>query len=265
MRRYIDIADRRTKMPESRIYTRDHLQVSANISLDVVAIGHLQKVLRLRTGAMIALFNGDGFEYQGQLVKVQRNQIQVQIIAKSIVPEPDPILKLHLVLGISRGERMDFALQKAVELGVTRITPLLAQRGVVQLKGERIERRHRHWWQVVVAACEQSGRCVLPQLDEPQMLEQAIGSFIDNSVDHNLTGTLRLVLYHLGTTKLHQISSPVHSVILLVGPEGGLSPEELDFAQQQGFLALSLGPRILRTETAPLAALAALQTLWGDF
>ncbi|KOR29184.1 hypothetical protein TI03_02955 [Achromatium sp. WMS1] len=248
-------------MRESRVYTNQKLQQGASIFLDHLAITHLNKVLRLRTGATIRLFNGDGSEYRGQLTTISKQRIQVQIHSKSSTIEPDPVLSLHLMLGLSRSEHMDFALQKAVELGVTRVSPLLTKRSVIQLKGERLQRRHQHWQQIIINACEQSGRCRLPQLDLLQPLNLAF-----NALDAlDIAEDLRLVLYHLGTICLNQITSPPSSIVILIGPEGGLDPEELDFAQQQRFLPLRLGPRILRTETAPLVALAVIQALWGDF
>lgn len=241
-------------MRERRIYTVQPLQIKTDIILDTRAAHHVVGVLRLRVGDSLCLFNGNGYEYSGELTEIHQKHTVVRVSSMSAKPS-QVSLNIHLIIGISRGERMDLALQKAVELGVTRLSPLLARRSVVQLRGERLERRHEHWQQIVIAACEQSGRCYLPQLDLPQPLDMALTT---------TTEDMRLMLHHLGTTTLGGISQPTSGVALLVGPEGGLDTEELSYAQRLGFIPLRLGPRILRTETAPLAALAAIQCLWGD-
>jgi len=245
-------------MREPRVYTDQPLAVGVTINLEPTATRHLLRVLRLRPGAPLRLFNGEGSEYQGRLTESRLEAAPTARVTPIALlhQEPQAAFELHLLLGVSRGERMDFALQKAVELGVTRFSPLLSRRSVVQLKGERLERRHQHWQQLVVAACEQSGRCRLPRLDPPQPLAVALEA---------AEGDQCLVLYHRGTTALGEIPPPARGITLLVGPEGGLEEGEIRQAQVQGFIPLRLGPRILRTETAPLAALAAIQALWGDF
>lgn len=242
-------------MREPRIYLAQSLQVESYITLDASAAHHVRMVLRLQPGNNVRLFNGDGSEYRGELVEVHKQHTKVFISAIT-AQCANTTLNLHLILGISKGERMDLAMQKAVELGVTRLSPLLAKRSVVQLKGERLERRHQHWQQIVIAACEQSGRCYLPKLDLAQPLETTLT---------NAEESLRLVLHHQGTATLGTIVPPTKGVALLVGPEGGLDTEEIDYANRCGFIPLRLGPRILRTETAPLATIAAIQCLWGDF
>jgi len=151
---------------------------------------------------------------------------------------------------------MDFAIRKAVELGVTGITPLFTARSVVRLQGERLQRRIDHWRGLVVSACEQSGRCRLPQLAPPHPLQESL---------QGADGDLRLVLHHRGEGGLEQLGPPQRGIDLLIGPEGGLEAVEIGLAREQGFIPVRLGPRIMRTETAPLAALAAIQMLWGDF
>lgn len=221
------------------------------------AARHLLKVLRMRPGAPLRLFNGNGLEFLASLGEISGDAVKahVEVLSRS---EPEPTLPLNLLLGVSKGERMDFAIGKAVELGVTAITPLFAGRSVVRLQGERLQRRMAHWHGLVVSACEQSGRCRLPRLDVPQPLTAALG-------ESETVGDLRLLLHHRGETGLDRLTGPRRGIDLLVGPEGGLEAAEIDLARRRGFLALRLGPRIMRTETAPLAALAAIQTLWGDF
>lgn len=242
-------------MHEPRIYTPQPLKIGSLITLEPKAAQHLFMVLRLKVDASVRIFNGEAEEYQGKIVHADRAQVSIQLtsVAKC---EPAAVLQLHLILGISKGERMDVALQKATELGVTRIAPLLAQRSVVQLKGVRLERRNLHWQQIIVAACEQSGRCRLPQLDWPQNLQTCLDATLSEQ---------KLLLHPLGAATLNTVPPPQREVALLVGPEGGLEENELQQALNAGFTSLRLGPRILRTETAPLAALAAIQALWGDF
>lgn len=243
-------------MREPRIYLAQALQVESYIALDTSAAHHVRMVLRLQPGNVVRLFNGNGLEYRGELVEVHKQHTKVFISAIT-AQSAKATLSIHLILGISKGERMDLAMQKAVELGVTRLSPLLAKRSVVHLKGERLERRHQHWQQIIIAACEQSGRCYLPQLDSAQPLETTLT---------NTEEDLRLVLHHQGAATLGTIDPPTKGfVTLLIGPEGGLDAGEIDHAKRCGFIPLCLGPRILRTETAPLAALAAIQCLWGDF
>lgn len=243
-------------MRETRIFIEQPLAPGAVVLLEAESSRHLSRVLRLKAGAALRLFNGDGREFSALLLDPGKSQAaQVEVVELSH-REAETALGLHLLLGISKGERMDFALQKAVELGVTRISPLLTRRGTVRLKGDRLEKRHLHWHKVVVSACEQSGRCRLPGLDRPQKPDTLPSPGAD---------WLRLVLYPQGAQTLHQLTVPRRGVQLLIGPEGGLAVEELDWACGEGFIPLKLGPRVLRTETAPLAALAAIQTLWGDF
>jgi 16S rRNA (uracil1498-N3)-methyltransferase len=173
-------------------------------------------------------------------------------------PEPAPALHVTLGLGITKGERMDFALQKAVELGAATLAPLFTERTVVKLRDDRLDKRHAHWHGVIVAACEQSGRRRLPQLAPAQRLAAWLNAL---PADHN-----GLLLHHRAEHALSALPPPpVARVTLLVGPEGGLAPDERAAALGRGFAAVRLGPRVMRAETAPLAALAALQTLWGDF
>ncbi len=243
-------------MREPRVYTRQALDGGAEITLEASPARHLLKVLRLDRDAPLRLFNGDGIEFTARLTLASRDAVRARVLEISAREDP-PELPLNLYLGISKGERMDFAIQKAVELGVSRIRPLFCSRSVVQLKGERLQRRLEHWQGVLVGACEQSGRCRLPQLDAPLDLPRAMAE--PSGAD------CRLVLHQRGAQSLDRLQKPQQAVDLLIGPEGGLEQTELELAGGFGFKALRLGPRVLRTETAPLAALAAIQMLWGDF
>jgi 16S rRNA (uracil1498-N3)-methyltransferase len=242
-------------MRDPRIFVDQPLAAGCSVSLGATATRYLLKVLRLREDAPVRLFSGDGREFRGRLCiqKQDSSQARIEALARN---EPEPRFELNLLLGISKGERMDVAIQKAVELGVTRITTVLTQRSVVRLDDERRGRRAAHWRGVVVSACEQSGRCRLPRLDVASNLHAALEA---SGCDR------RLVLDPKAEGGLDQFATPRRGIDLLVGPEGGLDPWELGIAMDAGFVAVRLGPRVMRTETAPLAALAAIQMLWGDF
>jgi 16S rRNA (uracil1498-N3)-methyltransferase len=241
-------------MRRPRIFVDLELPPGAQVSLPARPSQHLIKVLRLRAGDPLILFNGDGREVPSRLVGPTGTGALVAT-GDPGDPEPPYPLKVHLGIGVSRGERMDVALQKAVELGVSSIAPLFSRRSVVRLSGERLEKRHRHWQGVIIAACEQSGRRRLPRLDRAASLEAWL------SADHPHP----FLLDHRSPTPLPSATPPADAVTLLVGPEGGLAPAERVSAHRAGFVGVRLGPRVLRTETAPIAALAAIQALWGDF
>jgi len=239
----------------TRIYTEQQLTPGQQISLEPTAARHVVQVLRLRAGSNLVLFNGDGCNYTAQLEQTSKKDTVAQILSASD-PEPQSILDIQLYISISKGERMDFTIQKTVELGVSGITPIFSQHGVVNLKGERLEKRQQHWHKVMISACEQSGRCRLPVIYEAMELDKLL-----EMPPHGLN----LVLNHRADISLTEFDPPEKRINLLVGPEGGLSDGEILAAQNCGFHGVRLGPRVLRTETAPLAAIAAIQTLWGDF
>ncbi len=234
-----------------RIFLPVPLAPDALVTLDSTTANHVTRVLRLKPGAELVLFNGDGGEY----LAVLEAAATVRLGAWRAVECESP-LAITLVQGISRAERMDYTIQKAVELGVTRIVPVFAARSVVELRGERLQRRMQHWQGVVVGACEQCGRNRVPVLD----------AALDLSDWLRVTEapSLRLVLNHRATATLSALPHPT-ALTLLIGPEGGLDESELAQSERGGFIGMRLGPRVLRTETAAVAALAALQTLWGDF
>lgn len=217
---------------------------------------HLVQVLRLKAGAAITLFNGDGHDYSAHLEEASRRTTRAKVDQRLEPAEAPAALPIHLAIGISKGERMDFAIQKAVELGVADITPLITERCVVRLPNDRQEKRLQHWQQVIIAACEQSGRRYIPALNNAMKLTDWLRS---------RTPSGGLLLDHRAEHALHELEPPKGEVALLIGPEGGLSADERTRAAAAGFTGVRLGPRVLRTETAPLAAIAAIQTLWGDF
>ncbi len=237
-----------------RLFHPQPLAGLERVLLSDEAFGHAVRVLRLREGDPLRLFDGSGGEYTAELERVERREAWVRIGAFDAVERESP-LRVWLGQGLSRGERMEIAIQKAVELGVSRITPLQVARSVVRLDEQKARKRQARWNEVAVAACEQSGRNRLPTIDPPQPL----GSWL---TPHDGP---RLLLDPADGIRLADLSPPESGqVSVLVGPEGGLDETERALARQHGWQPVRLGPRVLRTETAPLAILAALQVLWGD-
>ena len=239
-------------MASPRFWIDSPLSPGADIELPPQASRHVS-VLRLRDGDEITLFNGNGGEHEARLLRLVRDRAYVRVGAHRDVERESP-LRVTLALGISSGDRMDYAIQKATELGAARVAPIETERSVVRLSAERAERRVAHWRGVAIASCEQSGRNRVPRIEPVRDLDQ----FVVDEPDG-----LRLLLAPEGDTQLAALERS-SDLTLLIGSEGGLSPRERDRALKAGFLAVRFGPRVLRTETAPLAVLAALQALWGD-
>jgi 16S rRNA (uracil1498-N3)-methyltransferase len=231
------------------------LHVDRRITLPDEVARHAVGALRLRNGAPIVLFNGDGAEYHGVLEKAGKTA-EATLHSKS-QPERESALRITLVQGISSGERMDFTLQKAVELGVHAIQPVVMRRSVVRLEAEKRPRRVQHWQAVAISACEQCGRNRIPTV-------APIEEFPDWLRHAAQQSETRFLLDPEGGLQLRTLPPPTGALLLVAGPEGGFDPAERDAAVAAGCQPLRLGPRILRTETAAMVALAALQTLWGD-
>ncbi len=238
-----------------RVYSEEPLAGRGQASLRGAAARHVIKVLRLRPGDELIVFDGQGGEYAARLAGNHGDHIELTLGEHS-QHEVESALHLSLVLGISRGDRMDLVVQKATELGVQRIVPVLSERSVVRLDEERAARRLAHWRAIAASACEQCGRNRLPEIQVPMPLTTWLESCQD-------TGA-RLVLHHEGATRLAQAAPDGGGVALLVGPEGGLTQAELEAAAAAAFARVQLGPRVLRTETAAIAALSIVQALWGD-
>ena len=241
-------------MREPRVLVDAPLSPGARVALPEAAMRHLVQVLRMTTGARVRVFDGRGTEVAAQLEVAGRREASV-VVLETLAAAPEPALAVTLAQAVSKGERMDYTLQKAVELGVTAIQPLVSSRSVVRLDAERQERKLEHWAGVIVSACEQCGRATLPVLHPLKSLEAWLAE--PPGAD------LRLTLDPLAARGLRDLAL-TRAVTLLVGPEGGLSPEEIAASTARGFEGVRLGPRVLRTETAGVAALAALQALWGD-
>ncbi len=218
------------------------------------AAHYLVRVLRLSTGEQVEVFDGMGQAAAATLVEAGKKTAQIRIEALLPPVDRESPLNTILVQGISRGERMDYTIQKATELGVHAIQPVFTQRCEVRLKGDKLEKKQRHWQQVAISACEQSGRRVVPEVQPPLPL-----------LDWLKPGISGIVLDPAASRPLSRLSSPPQPLHILVGPEGGLTQEEVQAAQTHGMTPIRLGPRILRTETAGCALLAAAQARWGDW
>lgn len=242
-------------MANPRIYIDLPLIEGEKILLPEAQVHHLVHVLRLRIGEDLTLFNGQGGEFEAVLTSAGKHEAVAWLVRHHSISR-ESALQITLAQCVSKGDRMDYTLQKAVELGVTRIVPLLSERSVVKLDAERWERKMEHWRGVIISACEQSGRTSIPMLEPVIALQLWLPKTRGKA--------LKLTLAPNATNEPHEPPSEKQPIILLVGPEGGLSEPEVERSLKAGFKALSLGPRILRTETAGVAALAMLQSRWGD-
>ena len=243
-------------MPRTRLYIEGRYSGGSIIGLDAEKARYLGRVLRLNIGESIFVFDGQGNEYKAEILALGKATARLKV-AEPVDTLTESGLRVHLVQGISRGQRMDFVVQKATELGVKRITPVLTEYGAVKLDAARAARRRDHWQGVAASACEQCGRVRLPLIDTPLPLRDWFAEK-PASVDREL------ILRPGAEKSMLEAGKPATKVCLLIGPEGGLSDREYEDAQLQGFEPVSLGPRILRTETAAVAAIALLQSRWGD-
>lgn len=237
-----------------RFYDPQSLQLDQLIELNDAVVQHVCRALRMRVGDELILFNGDGLEYKAQLETVEKRRASARITQQDDRHIESP-LDIRIGQSLSRGERMDYAVQKATEMGMQQMFPLFSERCEVKLSTDRQDKRIRHWQQVAISACEQSGRCKVPTIGAPQTLEQWV---------KQEDAELKLVLHHHTATPLAEMDAP-ESIALLIGPEGGLTEQEVELARDHGFQPVAFGPRVMRTETAPVAALALLQYLWGDW
>ncbi|KAB7777644.1 16S rRNA (uracil(1498)-N(3))-methyltransferase [Xanthomonas sp. LMG 12459] len=239
----------------TRCHVELPLHAGAELSLPEDVANHLLRVLRLREGDPCVLFNGDGCDYPAELLQAGKRNASVRIGAAQPVDNESP-LAITLLQGVARGEKMDLILQKATELGVAAIVPVWAERTEVKLDAARVDKRVAHWRSVVISACEQSGRARVPQLSAPLALADAARAAADSPC--------RLILDPQGEQRLRSLAIGGAAATIAIGPEGGWSPRDRATLEAAGFVGLRLGPRILRTETAGLAAIAALQAHHGD-
>jgi 16S rRNA (uracil1498-N3)-methyltransferase len=237
------------------VYVDAALEPGALLTLTGSAAGHLTRVLRLRPKAVLTLFNGRGGEYAARIERVQGNKVTVAVGEHAAIERESP-LPLTLAQGVSRGERMDLVVQKATELGVARLVPVLTERSIVRLDEEQSDRKSSHWRAVAISACEQCGRNRLPEVALPSRLREFLRQPPGDSV--------RLLLSPSATQRIEDVPRPARGATVLIGPEGGLSDAEQEDALAAGFTAVNLGPRVLRTETAAIASLTLLQREFGD-
>jgi len=239
----------------TRVYVDEPLASGAQIRLGESAAGHVVRVLRLRSGDVLTLFNGRGGEYAASIDKLHGGEVTLSVGEHRPIERESPF-PLTLAQGVSRGERMDLVVQKATELGVARLVPVLTERSVVRLDTEQADRKSSHWRAIVTAACEQCGRNRLPEVALPAQLREFLRQSAGDGV--------RLLLSPEATRRIEDAPRSATGVTVLIGPEGGLSEAEQEDALAAGFTAVNLGPRVLRTETAAIAALTLLQRAFGD-
>lgn len=239
----------------TRVYVDAELQTGQRLTVDSSAGNHIARVLRLRVGDALTVFNGRGGEYGGKIDDMRRDTVQVSVLEHRDDERESPF-HLTLAQGISRGERMDWVVQKATELGVSRIAPLFTERSVVNLDEKQAAKKVQHWRAIAIAACEQSGRNQVPQIDDP------IGLY-DLLERRTVTGAA-LLLSPGAALRMADLPAADAGATVLIGPEGGLAQVEQDTALRSGFTAVRLGPRVLRTETAAVCALTLLQQKFGD-
>lgn len=242
-------------MRDIRIYQDCELVTGESISLDERASRHLGQVLRLAVSDEVLLFNGDGRDCTARIDSISKKRIDINILSCR-ENTAESALEVHLYQGISKGDRMDTAIQKAVELGVSRIVPIVCERTVVRTSTERNEKKLSHWQNIVISACEQSGRARVPQIEK-------IKKFSDSLTD--VESVQSILLHPEKAESLSAISLDARRINLFIGPEGGFSDQEIEQARQAGIRPVVMGKRVLRTETAPIAALAVLQSRFGDY
>lgn len=244
-------------MRKVRLFVDIPLTPGADLPLPRDVAQHALRVLRLKAGDPVTLFNGNGREYPSRLVAGDPRAASVHVETVE-APARESLLRITLIQSLARGEKMDWIIQKATELGATRILPVTSERSEVRLDGTRCEKRLDHWRAIAVAACEQCGRNIVPEIRVPESLEACLAAHPAGNME------IRWMLHPGGTARLRNVGPVASDVVLAVGPEGGFSGNDLTALRQANFDALALGPRILRTETAGLAALAALQAIQGD-
>jgi 16S rRNA (uracil1498-N3)-methyltransferase len=254
-----DLDKKLTAKSGARFHFEGRLGNGSEVRLQRDAAHHAVRVLRLAVGEPVVLFDGRGGEFEARITRIDKGEVAVKTGAHRAIERES---RLHIVLaqGLSSGDRMDITLQKAVELGVAAIQPVAAERSVVKLRDERVQRRMEHWQNLVISACEQCGRNRVPEVQPLLGLPDWLAQLEMPAPDDEA----RVLLSPAATVQLKELAPPAR-MMLLVGPEGGLSAVETQLAQSRGFRGVRLGPRILRTETAALATLSAIQALWGDF
>ena len=243
-------------MRTPRIYTSSKLNIQNNFELDdAKALKHVKDVLRMKAGDALVLFNGDGNDYLSSIEIVSKKKLVIQVIKKTHI-ENESALNLHLLQPLCSSEKMDLCIQKATELGVKCITPFISSRVNINITGERLTKKMQHWQSITQSACEQCGRASIPTINQPVSLNQAIETSKDYSI--------KLIASPISANINTSLPNQANDCVCAIGPEGGFTQEEVNHAVQQGFNCMSMGPRILRLETAVIASLAYCQLIWGD-
>ena len=244
-------------MEENRFYHSENLELKLVVELGTQTHIHATKVLRLKVGDQFALFNGDSFDYVVKVIEISKHKTSVEIIDKYEVNHESP-LKITLAQGIAAGDKMDWIIQKTVELGIESIQPLFTERSIVKLDRVRADKKLEHWRTVAISACEQTGRAIIPEILSPLPLSQWLSA-------QQKKNNLKLILTPSKAQNINQLEKPSSSIDFMVGPEGGFSDKEMALALNSAFIPINFGQRILRTETASIVALSIMQNLWGDF
>ena len=237
-----------------RIHHPEPIQQLGSLALGEDAAGHVGRVLRMKEGQEVLLFDGSGAEFPAEITEVSKKNVTVNVTERIERSSESP-LDLHLGQVISRGDKMEFTIQKSVELGVNTITPLISERCGVKLDAKRFEKKLAQWQKIAIAACEQCGRNTVPVIRPIMQLEEWCSEPSE---------ALKLNLHPRAKYSINTLPEPINKVRLLIGPEGGLSAEEISMTEQYKFEETLLGPRVLRTETAALTAITALQVRFGD-
>ncbi|QDC96746.1 16S rRNA (uracil(1498)-N(3))-methyltransferase [Candidatus Methylopumilus universalis] len=245
-------------MEENRFYHSEKLELKHVVELIAQTHIHATKVLRLKVGDQFALFNGDGYDYVAKVIELSKHKTSVEIIDRYQVNHESP-LKITLAQGLAAGDKMDWIIQKAVELGIQSIQPLLTERSIVKLDRERADKKLEHWRTVAISACEQTGRSIIPDILSPIHIVQWLSN------QHQIANSLKLILTPAKAQNINHLEKPSSPVVFMVGPEGGFSEKEMNLALSSSFVPVNFGKRVLRTETASVVALSIMQNLWGDF
>ncbi|QDC70974.1 16S rRNA (uracil(1498)-N(3))-methyltransferase [Candidatus Methylopumilus universalis] len=245
-------------MEENRFYHPEKLELKHVVELIAQTHIHATKVLRLKVGDQFALFNGDGYDYVAKVIELSKHKTSVEIIDRYQVNHESP-LKITLAQGLAAGDKMDWIIQKAVELGIQSIQPLLTERSIVKLDRERADKKLEHWRTVAISACEQTGRSIIPDILSPIHIVQWLSN------QNQIANSLKLILTPAKAQNINHLEKPSSPVVFMVGPEGGFSEKEMNLALSSSFVPVNFGKRVLRTETASVVALSIMQNLWGDF
>jgi len=242
----------------NRFYHSKSININENIVMDDFAAHHALKVMRLKNNDQLILFNGDGSDYTGQVINISKRQVEVSIKSKKNIGN-ESNLRVILLQALTSSEKMDLIIQKTTELGISEIQPIVCERSIVKIKKEKIEKKLSHWRQVSIAACEQCGRAKIPKIHEPENIIKYLERIIESDKE------TKIILSPESSESLSNITSSIkQNIKVLIGPEGDFTKQELDLSIQKGFSPIKIGPRILRTETAPISILSILQYKYGD-